>query len=164
MGLVMETKFCKRCEKHKTLDNFYWHNTHKSYRTPCKECTQKTETKRRTSSAGRAKLREWYQNNKESHAASREKYYKTDKGRKTLKKYREKIAKNGKRKVWAAVSKAEKNGLLIRKNMCSACNYVGNTHFHHHHGYASGNELNVIELCEPCHKKEHRHSLPLQMQ
>lgn len=43
-----------------------------------------------------------------------------------------------------------------RKGICSWCGHVGRTHLHHKEYHKDDPLKDTIELCTPCHFKEHR--------
>ena len=50
-----------------------------------------------------------------------------------------------------AVTKAIRQGVLIRPAVCSRCWLSRRTEAHHYRGYAKKNRLNVLWLCKQCH-------------
>lgn len=57
-----------------------------------------------------------------------------------------------------AVQRAIKRGHLIRPTSCQYCGKIARLHGHHHNGYTGKHKLDVVWLCQPCHKTEHRKS------
>jgi hypothetical protein len=57
--------------------------------------------------------------------------------------------------AWRAFHKAERAGKIVRPSACSRCDKTGKIEAHHHNGYAREHRLDVVFLCEPCHKAEH---------
>lgn len=97
-------------------------------------------------------LRNWYQKNKASRAASKKKYYETEAG----KNGRKKEISRGLSAAGLYVQRALKKGVIFRKNVCAGCFKENiDTHFHHYNGYAKENWLDVVELCHICHKEAH---------
>lgn len=60
----------------------------------------------------------------------------------------------------AAVRKAVRDGVLFKPESCEHCGRVGYIHGHHHNGYESGYELDVVWLCPRCHKTAEK-AMPL---
>lgn len=58
-----------------------------------------------------------------------------------------------KAKAHSVVSSARKSGKLIRPKNCSECNSKGKIHGHHD-DYSK--PLNVVWLCDYCHKQRHK--------
>jgi hypothetical protein len=97
-------------------------------------------------------LRDWARKNKASRALSKRKYYQTNAGKLS----RKKEIERGLSAAGLAVNRALKRGVIFRKNICAACfKEEITTHFHHFKGYAKENYLDVVELCELCHKEAH---------
>ena len=53
------------------------------------------------------------------------------------------------------VSNAIKRGLLVKPTNCSQCNESKRIQAHHYLGYAKEHRLDIIWLCEMCHRKTH---------
>src|ERR1700674_1693130 len=76
--------------------------------------------------------------------------------RASVKKYR--LAHPEIHRAHKAIVYAIRIGKLIRPLTCSNCGNGGRIQAHHHQGYAPERKLDVIWLCHPCHKLEHRAS------
>lgn len=92
----------------------------------CKECYRKQCAEQRKTERGRAYIREY--------------------GKKRYQKFRHKAL------AVAKVSHAVKNGTLIKPTNCSSCLSEA-VIYGHHEDYSK--PLDVVWLCDPCHK--HRH-------
>jgi hypothetical protein len=56
-----------------------------------------------------------------------------------------------------AVKRAKKRGDLVGRGYCTFCLKVAETQFHHPDiGYDSRHDLDVLEVCDPCHRKWHK--------
>lgn len=60
------------------------------------------------------------------------------------------------RRAQNAVHDAVRSGKLIKPSSCSECGGEFRIQAHHHHGYEREHLLDVVWLCDSCHKKQHR--------
>lgn len=157
----MNTKICKKCNIEKPLTDFYRHNgTADGYLNICKNCKKEDGKKYRKENI--EKVREYDRNrpNKEErvekHRKRIEKMKKDNptKYRKYLKSAKKWNEQNKeKRNAHNKVARALMNGKLIRKSKCEKCSSIEKIEAHHEN-YSK--PLEVIWLCEKCHKDIHR--------
>lgn len=126
-------KRCYKCGCEKPLEDFYRASANKDGRQRmCKECSQK-------------------RNNDPAYIAYQKKYNKSMARVDVRAAYvRPDTAK--KRRAKTLVTKAIRQGKLIRLNVCSKCGKDGYTEFHHS-DYSK--MLDVQELCRSCHTAWH---------
>lgn len=73
-----------------------------------------------------------------------------EQGKRNTPEYKEKI------KARNALNRAIRIGRIERKNICEQCSSTFRVQAHHHNGYKKEHHLDVIWLCEKCHKITHR--------
>jgi hypothetical protein len=138
---MVDSKECFKCKTVKLLSEFYAHQyMADGHLNKCKECTKNDNSKHRKNNL--------------------EKYREYDKKRSTLD-HRKKLHNEvnrlwrnaDKRRVAAhnAVSRAIKKGDLVRLP-CQKCN--NSKSLAHHEDYDK--KLDVVWLCQPCHKQRHK--------
>ncbi len=133
-------KTCKDCKTAKPLTDFYKHkNMMDEHLNTCKECKKLASTSNRNSNLERYREydRERGKNQNRLEAA-----------RELKRIWREKHRKES--LAHMAVHRAVKSGLLQRLP-CQSCGHEKTVA--HHEDYDK--QLDVIWLCEPCHKKHH---------
>ena len=139
----MDKKKCFKCGVAKDLSMFYEHKRMSDgHLGKCKECTKADATKHRLDNID--KIRQY------------------DRDRGKLPHRKESTVKHSKRfskmhplsnSAHNRVARALKSGVLKRPDKCSSCEKVGKV-VGHHHDYKE--PLNVVWLCQPCHKQLHR--------
>ena len=138
---MMSSKECFKCKIIKPLENFYKHSRMADgHVNKCKECNKNDATahrnknieKARAYDRARGKIPERIKANTEINRAWR-------------------AEDNRRAKAHTAVAKAIRNGSLIR-SPCVRCGEQKS--LAHHEDYDK--PLEVIWLCQPCHKKRHK--------
>jgi ribosomal protein S27AE len=134
-------KICFKCKFCKPLIEFYKHSEMgDGHLNKCKECTKKDVNKHRSENL--EKVRE-YDRNRANNPDRRKANIAINKAWRQEDKRRVKCHN--------IVSRAIKSGKLVRKN-CKRC---GNENsLAHHEDYDK--PLDVIWLCQPCHKQRHK--------
>lgn len=139
----MVVKKCFKCSETKDLSMFYHHKKMTDgHLGKCKECTKTDATKHRNTNID--KIRQYDKDrSKLPH-------------RKILSaKCRQRFRNENPLAVAAhnKVSRALKSGFIFRPDRCSSCKEIGKVVGHHHNYEAP---LDVVWLCQPCHKQLHR--------
>lgn len=154
MSETIILKTCSKCKQTKQLTGFYKHQSTKDgHRPDCKSCFMKQCKKYRQTKQGKA-MRQ-----KET-----ARYYKTEKGKATRKRYQQsekgKVTYKHSRirhpecfKARRAVMRAITTGRLPRPNtrLCHYCPKPAQQ-YHHHKGYAPEHQLDVVPVCRKCHQ------------
>jgi len=139
----MSKKTCFKCSKEKDLSMFYKHNqTGDGYLGKCKECTKSDAAKHRLENID--KIRQY--DRKRGKLPHRKKL-----STRCCKRFKEMNPLSD--AAHSKVARALKSGVLKRPDKCSSCEKVGKV-VGHHHDYKE--PLNVVWLCQPCHKQLHR--------
>lgn len=121
-----DNKVCSKCGNTKPLSEYYYCKTTMSLKPSCKECENEYFTQRENSE-DRKKARVGYR-------------------RKWNQKNEDKVSAHGK------LNRAIKAGIISKPDHCSECGDAGRI-VGHHRDYAK--PLDVLWLCEKCHKKNH---------
>jgi hypothetical protein len=139
----MDKKKCFKCGKTKDLSMFYVHKQMgDGHLGKCKTCTKTDATAHRN--ANLDKIRQYdLERSKLPHRKLAQ--LKGDRLRRKACPF--KTAAVGK------VARAIKNGTLVRPKECSCCGKVAKI-YGHHHDY--NKPLDVIWLCQVCHKRVHK--------
>ena len=151
------SKLCNKCEGLFPLTSFYKHaRMSDGYLNHCKNCVKKKRVSLHRD-LNIEKIREYDRNrpNRLERNLKQQIYQKTDKGKsvseKSSKAYCEKYPQ--KRKAVIALSNAVRDGLILRPEACLSCNSTVRVQGHHN-DYSK--PLEVIWLCEKCHKDLHK--------
>lgn len=135
-------KQCFKCKKQKSLSQFYKHpQMPDGTVNKCKACNKKD-------------VRENYIKNIEHYKAYERERFK-DPARKAYaieQARKRKKRKPGKEKARWKVSRAIRNGVLIRPEKCVSCGKIARIEAHH---VDYRRPLQVTWLCRKCHRKEH---------
>lgn len=130
---------CSRCHLDKGTEEFYTCN-----KWQCKSCVKK-------------KYMEWCDKNPDKVRAKRQRY--RDKNKEEAKEYyRGWYKKNGRKRdpikqaAHTMVAEAIRKGIIVRPTECSVCNDTNKIEGHHNDYYQP---LEVIWLCNRCHRKLH---------
>lgn len=102
-------------------------------------------------------------------------YIRSDKGRATRAAYRRsergravlaslnrayRAADPDRQRARDAANRAARAGRLTKPEACSACGSSGRIEGHHHRGYAPEHMLDVVWLCNRCHRLTHGRRVP----
>lgn len=150
---------CTKCKIDKKLNEFYKRSDTNKLRSRCKSCMSEDRIAYNKSEKGVNNRRDRYLRDKEAHKLRVKKYEQSEKGKQALFKKYLNAKKVGRIDAYNKIRKLERNGELAKTNYCSICNEFTNTQFHHHNGYTGKNAIDVVEVCAPCHGKEHRNAL-----
>lgn len=153
----MQTKKCKKCGEEKLLDEFYKHKEMlDGHLNVCKECKKSYSNQYRTDNI--EKVMEYDRNrpnklersiaNKERLKSDSEKYQAYIQSQKEWDKAN-RIKKNCHLKVKRAIEK----GLLIKPKICTYCGKNEKLQAHH---IDYNKPLEVLFLCDKCHKEIHK--------
>lgn len=153
----MKEKKCFKCETVKPLSEFYKHaQMADGHLNKCKECNKKDVRDNYADNKDHYKDYERKRANTSKRIAKREAYAKTDAGRASAAKSKEKWARNNaiKRGANTIVGNAVRDGKLEKQYFCSVCS-IDNVRIHgHHDDYAK--PLEVRWLCSQCHDSWHK--------
>ena len=139
-------KQCFKCGRILDIEDFYKHKTMKDgHLGKCKDCTKKDVLTRSRQNPEKIRAYEKNRSQTEKRKESRRFYVK-----KYRKEHPERIAIN------LRVGRAIKSGKIIKPECCSICGKKGQT-IAHHHDYSK--PLNVIFVCQSCHKRIHAGTL-----
>jgi hypothetical protein len=136
------TKVCRECNKELPIDDFYIHKSMgDGHLNKCKNCVRNRVSKHREENI--ESIREYDRNrlNTDKRQASKTKITRTR---------RHQIP--GYQACHNAITRAIKNGTMVRSNTCQICSKQGKTEAHHNN-YLE--KLNVLWLCPCCHKAYH---------
>ena len=152
-------KLCKKCNEFKSEDAFYV-----SYKNTCKECVKKRTKENRELKEdyykeydrNRPNHVERIANNRERNHKLKEEDYETWvlNNKTGFENYRNKYP--NKRKAHNAVNNAIRDGRLFKSEVCQCCGVKADKLEGHHESYEEDQWLNVIWLCDKCHKTRHK--------
>ena len=154
--------YCKKCETNKEADEFYSSVISKDGLTgECKECTKKRVRENRAANAEYYKAFDKARGNLPHRVQARLEYAQTPQGkeRHTLAKQNYRKNHPTRRKAVNAVNNAVRNGVLVKPNNCQSCGIEAKRIEGHHCDY--NKPLDVMWLCDPCHKEWHRNNTPI---
>lgn len=152
---------CKYCKTDKPIDDFYQSSIRKDGKSGnCKECI------RARVRANRAANLEYYQEfdrqraNLPHRVEARKDYAKTDQGKKATAKAKEAHYRRYPHRSAArnAVNNAIRDGRLHKPSQCESCSNETALHGHH---CDYNKPMDVMWLCDPCHKQWHRDNTPI---
>ena len=171
-------KQCGKCRSVKALSGFYKHAASKDgLQSKCKACVadyaktpagkeslRKRQAKYRQTEKGKATASAYIvayrqtPKGKEVHRKESAKYQQTEKGRRANAKRRAtpegKLKYEARMAVWQAIKDGEIPPAWT--HACdNGCGHAAQEH-HHHRGYGESAWLEVVPLCIPCHRAEHK--------
>lgn len=152
---------CKYCKTDKPVDDFYQSSIRKDGKSGnCKECI------RARVRANRADKIEYYREfdrqraNLPHRVEARKEYAQTEQGKERLQ-----AGKNAYHKRYPAryvarnaVNNAVRDGRLHKPSQCESCSNETALHGHH---CDYNKPMDVMWLCDPCHKQWHRNNTPI---
>lgn len=151
-------KKCIKCGLKKTLDEYYRHKqTRDGYLNKCKSCAKEDTRNNRKANSEYYKEYDRKRFQEDPRVRLRHKrYQKTEEGKASLKKSKEKWISNNrvKRATHISVGNALTKGLLKKPNKCEECGKEGGRINGHHDDYTK--PLEVRWLCCLCHTKWHK--------
>lgn len=154
--------YCKKCETNKEAGEFYSSVISKDGLTgKCKECTKKRVRENRAANAEYYKAFDKARGNLPHRVQARLEYAQTPQGkeRHTLAKKNYRKNHPTRRKAVNAVNNAVRNGVLVKPNNCQSCGIEAKRIEGHHCDY--NKPLDVMWLCDSCHKEWHRNNTPI---
>ena len=151
---------CIKCYTDKPESEYYRSTLRANGKGECKTCTRARVVKNRKERADYYKEYERSRANLPHRVKAREEYTKTVKGKERhksgVKAYR---TRNPKRyQAHNLVNNAVRDGKLFKPSVCESCSVGCNPHGHH---CDYSKPLDVMWLCDPCHKKWHRENTPI---
>jgi hypothetical protein len=138
-------KTCPRCGETKPLDQFNRDRTQRDgHCRRCKLCHRKA--------AG-----EWQRGKGKAKHAAAVKRWQSGSGRRAMSGAKMAAYRREPEKYQArmAVYRAVKSGKLVRPDRCDDCNVPCRPQAHHHRGYSAAARLDVVWLCDACHRAKH---------
>lgn len=167
----MQLKRCCKCRVEKSITEFYRNKSKKDgLQTVCKVCSNENVKLWFKTPKGREAISR--ANRSKSGKAGRRKHDKTERRKEAKRRLRltDKYKATHRKQSYAyrkrnpdkanahsAVYYAIKKGKIpsVRSLICSFCTSPA-THYHHHRGYSWEYRLDVIPVCEICHRKSHQ--------
>lgn len=159
MAETIQTKRCPQCKQFKPISEFNKHRSNKDgLQSYCKICHRKntkefsqTEKGRVCQKRGQKRFRK---QNPKYHKEHQKEYQKTEKGKVTRKRFYTRHPNHLKAKN--IVKNAIRDGKLPQPNSLQCSCGESAQHYHHHLGYAPEHLLDVIPVCQECHRKLHQ--------
>ena len=158
MSKSIVTKTCTKCKIEQPTSNFYKDASAKSGLCFwCKTCIKAHRARYRKSPTYQECRQQYYSKNKHGILTHNAQYRKSEQGKAVMKRARAKYNANNaqKRQAKEAVHTAIRAGRMLPPGN-SICPCGQPAEHYHHPSYAPEHWLDVIPLCIPCHKKEHR--------
>ena len=151
---------CIKCDKYQPESEYYRSTMRANGTGECKSCTRARVTANRNANL------EYYQEfdrkraNLPHRVKARKEYVQTENGRKSMTKGNGAWRKRNPSiaRAHRMVSKAVRDGILIKPSNCEGCDSEAALHGHH---CDYNKPLDVMWLCEPCHKQWHRDNTPI---
>ena len=151
---------CRYCKTDKPIDEFYQSAIRKNGTGDCKECIRSRVRANRAKNAGYYKQFDRDRANLPHRGQARKEYAQTEQGKE--------VALNNNR-AWRSrnpasyqahsmVNNAVRDGKLVKPSECEICNDETALHGHH---CDYNKPLDVMWLCDPCHKAWHKDSTPI---
>jgi formylmethanofuran dehydrogenase subunit E len=151
------SKRCFKCGETKPLDQFYRHNQMADgHLSKCKDCTKADVIAHRERNLEKVKAYDRQRSNLPHRVAARRAYQKTDRFRDATRKAKAVWENTNPHKRLAvnSVNNAIRTGKIKKPDACSRCGETACRIEGHHPDYSK--PLDVIWLCETCHKLEHK--------
>ena len=151
---------CRYCKTDKPTDEFYQSAIRKNGTGDCKECIRSMVRANRAKNADYYKQFDRDRANLPHRVQARKEYAQTEQGKE--------VALNNNR-AWRSrnpasyqahsmVNNAVRDGKLFKPSQCEGCNDETALHGHH---CDYNKPLDVMWLCDPCHKQWHRENEPI---
>jgi hypothetical protein len=154
-------KVCLACNTKKPLDEYYLHKQMlDGYLNKCKECVKSRVHTYRINNLAAVTAYDKKRDSLPHRIKIKQKYLKTDSGKKAKAKASLNYKKRYPMKYAAHIitANAIRSGKLLPVKNCSECNSTNKIEGHHD-DYTK--PLNIKWLCELCHKEWHRHNKPI---
>ncbi len=152
---------CQYCKTSKPTDGFYKSSIRRDGKTgSCKECV------RAKVRANRAKNADYYlefdrrRANNPDRVQARKDYQQTERGQERASAAKRAYADRNPtiRQAHNAVNNALRDGKIVRPSCCETCQQEAELHGHH---CDYSKPLDVMWLCDPCHKAWHKDNTPI---
>lgn len=153
--------FCVKCETEKPSDAFYEYRLGKTDKGECKECTKKRVRDNRAMNIEYYRELDRQRANLPHRVQARLEYSQTPQGKERHALAKQNYRQNhpARRKAVNAVNNAVRDGVLVKPNNCQSCGITAKHIEGHHCDY--NKPLDVMWLCDPCHKEWHRNNTPI---
>ena len=152
---------CTYCEADKPIVDFYQSTIRKDGKSgSCKECVRSRVKANRAKNADYYKQFDRDRANLPHRVQARKDYAQTDQGKKATARAKEAhyYRYPNRSAARSAVTNAVRDGRLYKPSQCESCSNETALHGHHcNYNYP----LDVMWLCDPCHKKWHRENTPI---
>jgi len=156
MSETIKTKTCPKCKENLLVTEFTKRSAPRTgLRGWCKGCEYKNTKQYRQTTNGKSAIKKY--NQSEKGKQNRTLWMQTEKGKQYVsinnKIHRRRYPQ--KRKAARLVGYAIYIGKLIPQAECRCKCGKQAEHYHHYLGYAPENWLDVVPVCQPCHRKLH---------
>ena len=152
---------CIKCDKEKP-DSEYYRSTIRANGTgECKSCTRARVIANREAKIDYYREFDRKRANLPHRVQARKEYAQTPQGKQKITEIKKNYQKNhpSRRKAVNAVNNAVRDGRLIKPKNCQCCGVEAKSIEGHHCDY--NKPLDVMWLCDPCHKEWHRNNTPI---
>ena len=151
---------CRYCKTDKPTDEFYQSAIRKNGTGDCKECIRSRVKANRAKNADYYKQFDRDRANLPHRVQARKDYQATEQGQKAMargnKAWRSRNPASY--QAHSMVNNAMRDGKLFKPSQCEGCNDETTLHGHH---CDYNKPLDVMWLCDPCHKQWHRENEPI---
>lgn len=152
---------CQYCKTSKPTDDFYKSSIRRDGKTgSCKECVRaKVRANRANNIEARREFDRQRANNPDR-VQARKDYQQTERGQERASAAKRAYAERNPliRQAHNAVNNALRDGRLARESCCETCQSEAELHGHH---CDYNKPLDVMWLCDPCHKAWHKDNTPI---
>lgn len=152
---------CKYCKTDKPIDDFYQSTIRKDGKSGnCKECIRARVRANRSSNLDYYREFDRDRANLPHRVQARKEYQATERGQQKLSEAKAAYVERNPfiRQAHSAVNNAVRDGKLVKPSECESCNDETVLHGHH---CDYNKPLDVMWLCDPCHKQWHRDNTPI---
>ena len=151
---------CIKCNVKKPETDYYKSQIRNNNRGQCKECTKARVRANRAANAEYYKEFDRNRANLPHRVQARKDYQATKQGKKALAKSKAAhyYRYPNRSAARSAVTNAVRDGRLHKPSECESCNDTTTLHGHH---CDYNKPLDVMWLCDPCHKQWHRDNKPI---
>ena len=151
---------CIKCDKEQPESEYYRSTLRANGTGECKACTRARVTANREAKIDYYQEYDRNRGNLPHRVEARKEYQQTDQGKKALVRSH-KAWRNRNPAIYQAhsmVNNAVRDGKLFKPSQCEDCNDETTLHGHH---CDYNKPLDVMWLCDPCHKQWHRENEPI---
>ena len=152
---------CVKCDKEQPDSEYYRSTIRVNGTGECKSCTRARVTANREAKIDYYREFDRKRANLPHRVQARKEYAQTPQGKQKITEIKKNYQKNhpSRRKAVNAVNNAVRDGLLIKPKNCQCCGAEAKSIEGHHCDY--NKPLDVMWLCDPCHKEWHRNNTPI---